>query len=153
MWAHQPRFQTYRLEGEPWYGFEAVRELEGLPPEILFVPLPGHTLGHCGVALDTDTGWLLNAGDACFDPRQVHQPHRQCAFGVGLFQKIVTTDSKLRFYNEDRLRHLIHEHPEIDVFAAHDPGALAIVGATVLSAERSWGRRSATSAAHSPKSR
>lgn len=153
MWAHQPRFQTYRLEGEPWYGFEAVRELEGLPPEILFVPLPGHSLGHCGAALDTDTGWLLNAGDACFDPRQVHQPHRQCAFGVGLFQKIVTTDSKLRFYNEDRLRHLIHEHPEIDVFAAHDPGALAIVGATVLSAERSWGRRSATSAAHSPKSR
>ena len=123
MWAHQPNFRTYRTEGDPWYGFEAVRQLQGLPPEILFVPLFGHTLGHCAVALETDHGWLLDAGDAYFDPRQVHQPNRQCAFGVNLFQKIVTTDSKLRFYNEDRLRHLIADHPEIEVFAAHDPGA------------------------------
>jgi glyoxylase-like metal-dependent hydrolase (beta-lactamase superfamily II) len=122
MWAPQP-FRTYQTGGEPWYGFDAVRQLEGLPPEILFVPLPGHTLGHCGVALDTDNGWLMDAGDAYFDPRQVHQPNRQCAFGVNLFQKINTTDSKLRFYNEDRLRTLIHDHPEINVFAAHDPGA------------------------------
>ena len=30
------------------------------------VPLPGHTLGHAGVAIDTPDGWLLNAGDAYF---------------------------------------------------------------------------------------
>lgn len=136
MWAHQPSFRTYSAEGEPWYGFDAVRELEGLPPEILFVPLPGHTMGHCGVAMDTDHGWLLNAGDAYFDPRQVHQPHRQCAVGVGLFQKIVTNDSRLRFYNEDRLRHLIRDHPEINVFAAHDPGAAPAGAVSAPSAER-----------------
>lgn len=124
MWAHQPRWQTYSAEGQPWLGFEAVRDLPGLPEEILFVPLPGHTLGHCGVALDTDQGWLLDAGDAYFDPREVHQPRRQCAPGVGLFQKIVTTDKKLRFHNQDRLRQLINDHPDVEVFAAHDPGAL-----------------------------
>ena len=124
MWAHHPRWQTYSTQGQAWLGFEAVRELHGLPPQIFFVPLPGHTLGHCGVALDTDQGWLLNAGDAYFDPREVHQPRRQCATGVGVFQTIVTTDRKLRFHNQDRLRQLVADHPEVHVFAAHDPGAL-----------------------------
>jgi glyoxylase-like metal-dependent hydrolase (beta-lactamase superfamily II) len=123
MWAHQPHFQAYSLQGEPWYGFEAVRQLAGLPPEILFVPLAGHTLGHCGVALDTDQGWLLDAGDAYFDPREVHQAKRECAFGVGLFQTVVTTNKALRIYNQDRLRAFIANHPEVTVFAAHDPGA------------------------------
>lgn len=49
MWAHQPKYQTYSLEGAAWFGFEAVRELTGLPSETLLVPLPGHTMGHCGV--------------------------------------------------------------------------------------------------------
>ncbi len=29
--------------GERWFGFDAVRDLEGLPPEILLIPLAGHT--------------------------------------------------------------------------------------------------------------
>jgi glyoxylase-like metal-dependent hydrolase (beta-lactamase superfamily II) len=68
-----PRWQTYSIEGSGWFGFQAVRELVGLPPDILFVPLPGHTWGRCGVALDADQGWLLDAGDAYFDP--VMCPH------------------------------------------------------------------------------
>src|SRR3546814_2886084 len=53
--------------GERWFGFEAVRDLDGLPPEILLVPLPGHTWGHSGVAVQEDGGgWLLHAGDAYF---------------------------------------------------------------------------------------
>jgi glyoxylase-like metal-dependent hydrolase (beta-lactamase superfamily II) len=47
-------------------GFEAVRDLDGLPPEILLVPLAGHTWGHSAVAIDTGDGWLLHAGDAYF---------------------------------------------------------------------------------------
>ena len=30
------------------------------------VPLPGHTPGHAGIAIDTPEGWLLHAGDAYF---------------------------------------------------------------------------------------
>jgi glyoxylase-like metal-dependent hydrolase (beta-lactamase superfamily II) len=128
MWAHSPRWRTYSEEGEPWFGFEAVRWLEGLPEEMFYIPLAGHTMGHCGVVLDTEDGWLLDAGDAYFDSREVHQQKRQCAFGVGLFQKVVTTDKEARFQNQDRLRQLIATHPEIDVFAAHDPLALPANG-------------------------
>lgn len=124
-WAHGPHWQTYAEEGEPWFGFEAVRGLVGLPEEIFFVPLPGHTMGHCGVVLDTDQGLVLDAGDAYFDPREVNQPQRECAFGVRLFQLLVTTDFALRKHNQNRLRELLATHPEIEAFAAHDPTAFA----------------------------
>lgn len=123
MWAHGPRWRTYAADGEPWFGFDAVRGLDGLPEEILFVPLPGHTMGHCGVAIASDQGWLLNAGDAFFDPREVHGDRRRCALRVRLFEEMVTTNRKLRVRNQERLRRFVADHPEVEVFAAHDPAA------------------------------
>ena len=64
--------------GESWYGFEAVNLLEGVSPEVLLIPLPGHTLGHCGVAISTPKGWLLHCGDSYFYRGEVHGSHRQC---------------------------------------------------------------------------
>lgn len=121
MWAHGLDAETYATEGEPWFGFEAVRGLRGLPPEILLVPLFGHTMGHCGVAVDSTDGWLLHAGDAYFDPREIKQPVRECAWLVGLFQAAVQTDRKLLLHNQARLRALAAAHPEIQVFCAHNP--------------------------------
>ena len=121
MWAHGIDAETYATEGEPWFGFEAVRGLRGLPPEILLVPLFGHTMGHCGVAIDSTDGWLLHAGDAYFDPREVKLRERQCAWMVGLFQVVNQTDRKLRLYNQGRLRALTAAHPEIQMFCAHNP--------------------------------
>ncbi|MFJ6725030.1 MULTISPECIES: MBL fold metallo-hydrolase [unclassified Streptomyces] len=121
MWAHEPHFVPYDDLGERWFGFEAVRNLQDLPPEILFVPLFGHTHGHSGVAVQGERGWLLHAGDAYFDPREIKQDKRQCAPKVALFQTIVTTNRKQRFYNQGRLRDLVKHHPEIDVFCAHNP--------------------------------
>lgn len=38
------RWSTYDgSRGEPWFGFDAVRQLDALPPEFLMVPLVGHT--------------------------------------------------------------------------------------------------------------
>jgi len=125
MWAHNPRFETYSEEGEPWFGFEAVRALRGLPDNIFLVPLFGHTLGHCGVAVQGTAGWLLQAGDAYFDPREINGPKRRCAAQVGLFQAIVQTDRRMRLHNQDRLRAFRREHPEVDVFSAHNPWEFA----------------------------
>jgi glyoxylase-like metal-dependent hydrolase (beta-lactamase superfamily II) len=121
MWAHQPTWQTYSTNGEPWFGFEAVRQLTGLPHEIILIPLFGHTRGHSGVAVHSENGWLLHAGDAYFDAREVRQQQRACEFAVGIFQTILTTNRRQRFANQDRLRALIATHPEIRVFAAHNP--------------------------------
>ena len=62
------KWKTYAPGGERWHGFDGVRALDGLPPEILRVPLVGHTRGHHGIAMrrDGDAGWMLHAGDAYF---------------------------------------------------------------------------------------
>jgi glyoxylase-like metal-dependent hydrolase (beta-lactamase superfamily II) len=136
---HGPDWQTYSDQGERWFGFESVRGLVGLPAEIFFVPLPGHTMGHCGVVLDTDHGLVLDAGDAFFDPREVNQPRRECALGVRMFQLLVTTDFSFRKHNQDRLRELVAAHPEIEVFAAHDPTAFARYSAQTTTATHTAG--------------
>jgi len=121
MWAHDPQWRVYSEEGETWNGFGAVRQLDGLPPEILAVPLFGHTRGHCGVAIESAAGWTFDAGDAFFDPREVHGPRRVCAPRVRLFEAVVTTNRSQRVANQDLLRRFTAEHPEVDVFSAHDP--------------------------------
>lgn len=65
-WGDRSRWRLYDVQGEPWLDFQAVRGLEGLPPEILMVPLAGHTPGHAGVAIEQGGHWLLHAGDAYF---------------------------------------------------------------------------------------
>lgn len=124
-WSHAPTFRSYDEQGEPWFGFEAVRKLAGLPEEILLIPLFGHTLGHCGVAVQGERGWLLHAGDAYFDPREIDGDRRRCALQVGIFQAIVQTDRRQRLANQARLRRLRRGHPEVDVFSAHNPWELA----------------------------
>ncbi|HEY4222426.1 MAG TPA: MBL fold metallo-hydrolase, partial [Myxococcota bacterium] len=66
LWAHDVKWQPHSDKGERWYGFPCVRDLAGLPPEILLVPLQGHTRGHAGVAVDVGGRWILHCGDAYF---------------------------------------------------------------------------------------
>ena len=119
-WSTRPNWVGYRIEGEPWFGFSTVRGLEGLPPEILFVPLRGHTLGHAGVAIDTGRGWLLYAGDAYFYHAEMHADHPHCTPGLHFYQWMLEKDRAARFDNQRRLRALKHSNAGVQVFSAHD---------------------------------
>jgi glyoxylase-like metal-dependent hydrolase (beta-lactamase superfamily II) len=108
--------------GEPWYGFDAVRDLEGLPPEILLVPLAGHTWGHTGVAVQEPDGrWLLHAADAYFYRGEIGSETYRCPPGLRGYQALMEVDRKARLTNQARLRRLSLDHPdEIRIFSAHD---------------------------------
>ncbi len=119
--AHEMEWNVYEHQGENWFGFEAVRDLVGLPPEILFVPLVGHTWGHAGIAIHTDQGWLLHAGDAYFFRGEMEKEYR-CTPGLRAYQKILEVDRRQRLFNQSRLRQLVETHSdEVTVFSAHDP--------------------------------
>jgi glyoxylase-like metal-dependent hydrolase (beta-lactamase superfamily II) len=120
-WAHGPDWALYRPQGEPWFGFECVRQLEGLPPEVLLVPLTGHTRGHCAVAVDRGDRWLLHAGDAYFFHGEMKPDGHHCPPGLRLFQTLFEVDRKQRLANQERLRELVRtQGNEVDVFCAHD---------------------------------
>ena len=116
--------------GERWFGFDAVRDLAGLPPEILLVPLAGHTWGHAGVAVRESGGaWLLHAADAYFYRGEIGDPY-ECTPALRGYQKLMEVDRAARLANQHRLRALAREHgDEVRVFCAHDAVEFALLAA------------------------
>ncbi|VWX61070.1 conserved hypothetical protein [Burkholderiales bacterium 8X] len=121
-WSSRARWVTYAMRsGEPWYGFDCVRQLQGLPPEILMVPLEGHTLGHAGVAIGTPGDWLLMAGDAYFHHREMDLQHPSCTPGLRFYQTLMEKDRRARLSNQARLRTLKRNHgAAVRLLCAHD---------------------------------
>jgi glyoxylase-like metal-dependent hydrolase (beta-lactamase superfamily II) len=63
-WRHNPKWARHNEPIVDWFGFEAVPILNTPEADFLFIPLPGHTRGHCGVAIGKPGNWLLHCGDA-----------------------------------------------------------------------------------------
>jgi glyoxylase-like metal-dependent hydrolase (beta-lactamase superfamily II) len=127
-WSTRESWRVYRGgEGEPWFGFDCVRDLEGVPPEILLVPLVGHTFGHAGVAVRRDlaTGrsdWLLLAGDAYFFHGEMSLVRPHCTPGLRAYQWMMDKNHRSRRWNQQRLRELRRAHgDEVTIFSGHDP--------------------------------
>ncbi|MEZ0390568.1 MAG: MBL fold metallo-hydrolase [Pseudobdellovibrionaceae bacterium] len=120
-WGDVKKWQTYFSEGERWFGFESVRDLKGLPPEILLIPLVGHTWGHSGVAVQTDQGWLLHAGDAYFFREEMNPKNPYCTPGLRFYQTMMDQDRKSRLMNQRKLRQLLQtQGQQVHIFSAHD---------------------------------
>lgn len=119
-WAHGPRWVPYEDAGDEWFGFGAVRAIEGLEPEVLIIPLAGHTLGHSAIAVRSGDRWLLHCGDAYFHHGSVATPP-EVPVGLRIFESLVEADRKQRRANVERLRELASRHgEEIDAFCSHD---------------------------------
>lgn len=133
-WSDDTHWQFYsrsgEVEGDTWFGFDGVRALNGSNqkenPDILAIPLFGHTPGHCGIAIKRSEaqggGWLLHAGDAYFHHWQMQSPKIKAPLGTALFQRAVDTNTKLRRKNQERLRELAFKQAgHVTVINSHDP--------------------------------
>jgi glyoxylase-like metal-dependent hydrolase (beta-lactamase superfamily II) len=115
--SHGTKFKTYDTSAERWFELEA-RSLQ-LPPELdaKLIPLPGHTLGHCGVAYREGSRWSLLAGDAYFDSKLnfLDQP-------TGLPIEIAfQTNANARQASLRELKRLRTDHAgEVSLFCTHD---------------------------------
>lgn len=145
-WDEVRDWRFYDPTGERWFGFSSVQNLHGLPPEILMIPLPGHTMGHAGIAIDTPDGWLLNAGDAYFYRHEMDEDP-SCTPGLLAYQRMMEEDRPLRLHNQERLRDLANdERSNVKIFCSHDPIEFAALqrlstGWRPISAEYSPGLR------------
>lgn len=119
-WGSKARWRTYaRNSGEAWMGFEGVRALDGVAPELLLVPLPGHTHGHAGIAVDTGAGWKLLAADAYFHEHEMNLDPR-CPPGLRFYQWMMELDRDARLRNQERLRALRAGNAGVEIFCSHD---------------------------------
>lgn len=124
-WAHGPRWVKHAPAGDQWLGFESVRVLPASDPEILLIPLAGHTVGHAGVAVARNDDWLLHCGDAYFHHAEVQTPPH-CPPGLRAFQSLTQADGRLRRQNQERLRE-VADRPgaAVQLICSHDADALA----------------------------
>lgn len=118
-WKHGPRWVLHR-EATPsaWFGFDSINVLPECSPQILLIPLPGHTRGHCGVAIETPDGWLLHCGDA-ISPFHKSADANQNAPNPGWLVRAILGDQV------PRLRKLAQEHgQQIELISGHDSAGL-----------------------------
>lgn len=116
---HGLKWTTHGKSTEDWFGLEARPVDLGLESRVLLVPLFGHTLGHCGVAIQQGDLWVLHVGDAYYlrvelatDDHPVSQLAAQRA-----------DDDGLRRSSLEQLRRLAREHADaITMFGYHDFG-------------------------------
>ena len=121
-WSYQKNWQVYDgVGGERWYDFNCVRALHGMSPDVLLVPLPGHTLGHAGVAVHSEGRWLLLAGDAYFHRAEMQWASPWCPPGLRFYQTMMEKDREARLGNQLRLRVLRQENSDaVQIFCSHD---------------------------------
>lgn len=149
-WGTQPQWRAYQPgRGERWFGFDCVSGLAGLPPEVLLVPLPGHTHGHAGVAVKSDGRWLLQAGDAYFYHREMDLERPWCTPGLRFYQTMMEKDRRARLANQQRLRELRRDHAQdVTVFCGHDPVEFEQLTGRPLDAPVAAGSGLRTAASH-----
>ena len=84
-WRHGPRWRIHDdAPSGDWFGFRAIEVAEIDATGILLIPLPGHSPGHVGVAVETPAGWLFHCGDALpFGGLESPAPDRISGFACG----------------------------------------------------------------------
>jgi glyoxylase-like metal-dependent hydrolase (beta-lactamase superfamily II) len=127
-WAHGPNWVVHapagdgHRQGDSWFGWDCVPPIGRLADDLLFIPLPGHTLGHCGVAVRTPEGWLLHCGDAYSYHGEVNpgRPYAPLLLRSRLALHFVQRDPGLYLRTRARLRALVRDQ-DVRLVCAHDP--------------------------------
>lgn len=119
----EPRWRTVKTFPGRWYGLPS-SPIDGVPG-VLLISLPGHTRGHCGVAVQRANGWLLHAADAIFNHRELDPVSPSTPTGARAYQWLMQTSQPQRRHSLLELRRLRRDHhDEVEIICTHDPALL-----------------------------
>lgn len=120
------QFQNHRYwnfldaqNGETWFNFPKVQGTALFQDEILMIPLPGHTVGHCGVAIRQTIGWLLYCGDAYYSHLAIDFKNK-FSF-LNRTEQLFADNNILRLESLKKIQDLAQAHNDIEIICAHDP--------------------------------
>ncbi len=116
--AHEPDFVFYASSEATWFGLEARPVNIPFATDIYLVPLFGHTLGHCGVAIQQGEQWLWYVGDAYFLRVELEDDqHPVAQFAISMAE-----DNSQRVQSLHQIKALKSNYAQqIEIFAYHDP--------------------------------
>lgn len=115
--VHGPLWETYGPSTRQWFGLEARPVDVGFSSEVLLIPLFGHTLGHCGVAVQQGDKWLLHVGDAYYLRVELTEDDHP----VSHIATQRADDDASRRAGLEHLRRLMRDHAdEVEMIGYHD---------------------------------
>ena len=120
-WRHEVRWRPHDHGGERWFGFSGVVAPYELPPEILMIPLAGHSHGHAAIAVDSGAGWVLHCGDAYYHRGEVASQDERVPVALRAFAALGQADGARRVENVQRLKELASSDAQVALFCSHDP--------------------------------
>lgn len=114
---HGPRWVVHSESGDQWFGLASRTLPLSIGVTAMLVPLFGHTLGHCGVAVHDGSKWLLHVGDAYYLRVELSTDDHP----VSALATLRADDDDARRRSLAVLRRLQYEHgAEIAMFGYHD---------------------------------
>lgn len=120
-WAHGPNWVIHEGPLVDWYGLEAIPVMETEDADFFLIPLPGHTRGHCGVAIGKPGNWLLHCADAASPFHRGSDLHNRgnSVYHLSFFPDWLVNN--ILGGHVQRLRAVLEEHSdEIRAVSAHD---------------------------------
>ena len=109
--------KTYSSGTEKWFGLEARKVDLNFSSAIYLVPLFGHTLGHCGVAIQQTDHWIFYIADAYYYRVELERDDHP----VSQLATVRADDNVARLASLRKIKDLIKKYPTIEIFSAHDP--------------------------------
>lgn len=119
-WQHVSKFHLHAASGESWRGFPSVRSLPGLPPEVLMIPLSGHTRGHACIAVERGDAAVVHAGDSYFHHSSVTRERDDGRPPVLAFYEGLVAVDRTRIADNHRRLHELNRDERVTLFCAHD---------------------------------
>ena len=115
--AHGPKWKTYAPSARKWFGLEA-RPLDlDLGSEVLLIPLFGHTLGHCGVAVRQGDRWAFHVGDTYYRKVEATTDDNP----ISPLTSRWADDDALRRASLEAVKRLARDHgDEVEMFSTHE---------------------------------
>ena len=115
--GHGPRWAAASTPPRDWFGLSARPLPLGFASEVLLVDLPGHTLGHRGVAVQQGERWLLHVGDAYYLRAELETDDHP----VSALTAARAVDDAVRRASLAQLRRLDRDHGgEVEMCGYHD---------------------------------
>jgi glyoxylase-like metal-dependent hydrolase (beta-lactamase superfamily II) len=119
--AHGPLWRTYATNDCDTWGQPSRKVAVAGDIDVRLIPLFGHTLGHCGVAVRVDRQWLLHAGDAYYLRDELANDQHP----IGAVAAVRADNDEWRRQSLAAIRQLhLAQPPNVSIIGYHDPAEL-----------------------------
>jgi glyoxylase-like metal-dependent hydrolase (beta-lactamase superfamily II) len=90
---------------------------------VYLVPLFGHTLGHCGVAISEGERWIFYVGDAYYLRAELSNENHP----ITELAALRAEDNSQRLKSLDKIKNVFRKHAgTVEVFGYHDPSEFPV---------------------------